>query len=103
MRAWCAGVLVVCLLASACEKQGLLPGQSDVPPPGYGDGDSGACETRVQDGSTLVANRTSGWGIILPEEGWELDCADPARVSAKLSSTLGESLMLGVARAESMP
>jgi len=94
--------LVFVLVLGGCQKQGPLPGQSEVPPPGYGDGEGG-CETLVKDGSTLIANRESGWGIILPDQGWELDCADATRVSAKLSSELGESLLLSVARAESMP
>jgi hypothetical protein len=103
MRAdWLPGALLLALVAG-CQKQELLPGQSEVPPPGYDDAESGACKTLVKDGSTLIANRASGWGIILPGEAWELDCADPSRVSAKLSSNLGESLLLGVARAESMP
>ncbi len=92
--------LLLVVLLAGCQKQGTLPGQSDVPPPGY---EEGTCETLVKDGSTLIANRESGWGIILPGEGWELDCADATRVSAKLSSNLGESLLLSVARAESMP
>src|SRR5688572_14833926 len=95
------GSIALALLVG-CQKQGPLPGQSDVPPPGYGE-DEGACRTQVKDGSTLIANLTSGWGVILPGDAWELDCTDPARVSGKLSSNLGESLLLGVSRAESMP
>jgi hypothetical protein len=58
------------------------------------------CKTVVKDGSTLIASRTDGWGIVLPGDAWELDCSDPSRVTAKLSSNLGESLLLTVSRAD---
>jgi hypothetical protein len=102
-RNWLGLGSVVLALVAGCQKQGPLPGQSEVPPPGYDEGDDGACTTLVKEGSTLLANKTEGWGIILPGEAWELDCADSSRVSAKLSSDLGESLLLGVTRAEGMP
>lgn len=95
--------LVVLLVLVGCQKQGPLPGQSDVPPLGYGEEEAGTCRTAVKEGSTLVASTVDGWGVVLPGDAWELDCANPERVSAKLSSNLGESLLFTVSLAEGMP
>ena len=92
MRPFRPGIaLWVVLVAAGCQKQGPLPGQSDVPPLGYGEDETGTCKTVVKEGSTLVASTVDGWGVVLPGDAWELDCTNPARVSAKLSSNLGES------------
>jgi len=89
--------------AVACAKQGPLPGQSDVPPPGYGEPETGYCTTAVKEGSTLLASKEDGWGVVLPGDAWELDCSNPERVSSKLSSDQGESLLFSVSLAEGMP
>src|SRR5512134_314734 len=91
-------------MTAACAKQGgPLPGQSEVPPPGEEGAETGYCTRAVQDGSTLLASKEDGWGVVLPGDAWELDCSNPERVSAKLSSDLGESLIFTVAVAHGMP
>jgi hypothetical protein len=96
-------LFVVVGLAVACAKQGPLPGQSDVPPPGSEEAETGYCTTAVKEGSTLLASKEDGWGVVLPGDAWELDCSNPERVSAKLSSNMGESLLFSVTLADSMP
>jgi hypothetical protein len=90
------------LVVAACAKQGPLPGQSDVPPPGMEDVETGYCSLAVEDGSTLLASKEDGWGVVLPGDAWELDCSNPERVSAKMSSNLGESLLFTITLARAM-
>jgi hypothetical protein len=97
-----AAVALVGALA-ACAKQGPLPGQSDVPPPGSEEAETGYCKLAVSEGATLLASREEGWGVVLPGDAWVLDCSNPERVSAKLTSNLGESLLFTVTQAAGMP
>jgi hypothetical protein len=95
-------LVLVAFLANGCHKDGPLPGQSDVPPPGTSDSDE-PCQAVTAQGSTLLASKASGWGIVLPGDAWEVECADSDHANGKLASTLGESLIVSVTRVDGEP
>jgi hypothetical protein len=93
--------------AAACQKSGTqkLPGQSDVPPPDEPTtgGRGRACQVAEAEGSTLLASKDGGWGMVIPGQGWELACRDAAHGSAKLASDRGETLLVTVTRVGDAP
>jgi hypothetical protein len=102
-RFWVAAVSLGCVLG--CQKSGeeKLPGQSDVPPPDEPTTGQRACQgVEVQD-STLFASKDGGWGMVLPGQGWELDCPDMNRGKGKLASNRGETLLVTITRVDNPP
>jgi len=102
-RLWVGAVVLAC--AAACQKSGeeKLPGQSDVPPPDEPTTDNRACQGVAVENSTLFASKDAGWGMVLPGQGWELDCPDMNRGRAKLASDRGETLLATVTRVDNAP
>ena len=97
------GALFVCGLVLACQKRDtLLPGQSDVPGPDEPQA-AQPCKAVSSDGSTLLASKLAGWGILLPGDAWELECPDVDHASGKMTSNRGESLILSITRVDQAP
>src|SRR6185295_1132756 len=95
--------LLVCALFLGCQKRdSLLPGQSDVPGPDE-PAPAQPCKAVSSEGSTLLASKLGGWGILLPGDAWELECSDPDNASGKMQSNKGESLILSIKRVDQAP